>query len=191
MAPQVQPTSPLARSRHDHRRPRRIQRSHPLLHRYRGPHSRRQMGRALPRHVVGPRSRRPHCPHLREPCRLRLPRQDRGAGRDRQRRRLLCEHRRSCSGCGPRTSRSAEGLPAHRRPAGRDRRDDRWRPRHARRGPDDHPTRSIVVVVRFIDWLATRVVELTVHSLDLARTAGRPTSPWPPPAVARCPMASP
>jgi len=57
--------------------------------------------------------------------------------------------------------------------------------------PDDHPTRSIVVVVRFIDWLATRVVELTVHSLDLARTAGRPTSPWPAPAVARCPMASP
>lgn len=34
--------------------------------------------------------------------------------------------------------------------------------------PDDHPTRSLVGGIRFIDWLATRVVELTVHSMDIA-----------------------
>ena len=35
--------------------------------------------------------------------------------------------------------------------------------------PDDHPSQAIGGGVRFIDWLATRVVELTVHSLDIAR----------------------
>ena len=38
--------------------------------------------------------------------------------------------------------------------------------------PDDHPTRSVVGGIRFIDWLATRVVELTVHTLDLAGATG-------------------
>ncbi len=43
--------------------------------------------------------------------------------------------------------------------------------------PDDHPTRSIGGGVRFIDWLATRVVELTVHTLDLAAAVGIDAEP--------------
>ncbi len=35
--------------------------------------------------------------------------------------------------------------------------------------PDGHPSQAIGGGVRFIDWLATRVVELTVHGLDIAR----------------------
>ena len=43
--------------------------------------------------------------------------------------------------------------------------------------PDEHPTRSVVGGIRFIDWLATRVVELTVHSMDIADATGIDAKP--------------
>ena len=43
--------------------------------------------------------------------------------------------------------------------------------------PDDHPVRSIGGGVRFIDWLDTRVVELTVHTMDIANAAGIEAQP--------------
>ena len=43
--------------------------------------------------------------------------------------------------------------------------------------PDDYPTRSVVGGIRFIDWLATRVVELTVHSMDIAEATGIDAKP--------------
>ena len=45
--------------------------------------------------------------------------------------------------------------------------------------PDDKPTRSLAGGMRFVDWLATRVVELTVHGVDIADAAGIEVAPPP------------
>ena len=43
--------------------------------------------------------------------------------------------------------------------------------------PDDHPTRSLAGGMRFVDWLDTRTLELTVHGLDLAKAIGVAADP--------------
>lgn len=42
--------------------------------------------------------------------------------------------------------------------------------------PDDAPCTTFVGGMRLIDYLPSRVVELTVHGLDLARSTGQPIS---------------